>query len=123
MERRPERVAHRVQAELAQLLLRELHDPRLRDVHVSAVRMTPDLRSARVFFRTLAGADAAPAALAAFQRATPFIRVCLGRSLGLRYVPELRFEYDTVIDTAARMEAALAAEGKGGTRRDPEEER
>ena len=111
MERRPERVAHRVQAELAQLLLRELRDPRLRDVHVSAVRMTPDLRSARIFFRTLAGGEAAPAALAAFERATPFIRSALGRALGLRYVPELRFEYDTVIDSAARMEAVLAEAG------------
>ena len=108
MERRPERVAHRVQAELAQLLLRELADPRLRGVQVTAVRMTPDLRMARVFVRTLTGAEAAPAALAAFERATPFIRSSLGRTLGLRYVPELRFEYDTVIDAAARVEAALA---------------
>ena len=112
MERRPERVAHRVQEELARLLLRELRDPRLRDVHVSAVRMTADLRSARVFFRTLAGADAAPPARTAFERATPFIRSCLGRALGLRYVPELQFEYDTVIDNAARMEAALAEAAK-----------
>ncbi|HWP66476.1 MAG TPA: 30S ribosome-binding factor RbfA [Candidatus Limnocylindria bacterium] len=108
MERRPERVAHRVQAELARLLLRELRDPRLRDVHVSAVRMTPDLRVARVFVRTLAGPEAAPAALAGFARATPFIRGCLGRALGLRHVPELRFEYDTVVDDAARVEVALA---------------
>jgi ribosome-binding factor A len=112
MERRPERVAHRVQAELAQLLLRELHDPRLRDVYVTAVRMTPDLRTARIFVRTLAGPDAGAPALAAFVRATPFIRGCLGRALGLRYVPELRFEYDTVIDSAARLEAVLAANVK-----------
>jgi ribosome-binding factor A len=112
MERRPERVAHRVQAELAQLLLREVHDPRLRDVHVTAVRMTPDLRTARVFVRTLAGPDAAPAALAALRRATPFIRSSLARALGLRHVPEFRFEYDTVIDTAARLEAALAEDAK-----------
>lgn len=111
MERRPERVAHRVQAELASLLLRDLRDPGLRDVHVSAVRMTPDLRLARVYVRSLRGVDAAPAALAAFARATPFIRNSLGRSLGLRYVPELRFEYDTTIDTAARLEAALAGAG------------
>lgn len=111
MERRPERVAHRVQADLAQLLLRELRDPRLRGVQVSAVRMTPDLRTARVFVRTLAGAEAAPAALAAFEHATPFIRSCLARTLGLRYVPELRFEYDTVMDRAARLEAALAEAG------------
>ena len=112
MERRPERVAHRVQEELAQLLLRELRDPRLRDVHVTAVRMTPDLRSARIFFRTLAGGEAAAPALAAFERATPFIRSALGRGLGLRYVPDLHFEYDTVIDSAARMEAALAEAAK-----------
>lgn len=108
MERRPERVAHLVQAELAQLLLRELRDPRLKDVHVTAVRMTPDLRVARIFVRTMQGAEAAGPAVAALERATPFIRSCLGRTLGLRYVPELRFAYDTVIDTAARMEAALA---------------
>jgi ribosome-binding factor A len=121
MQRRPERVAHRVQAELAQLLLRELGDPRLRGVQVTAVRMTPDLRTARVFVRTLTGAAAAPAALAAFERATPFIRSCLGRTLGLRYVPELRFEYDTVIDTAARMEAALKEAGatSGGDEEEP----
>ena len=118
MERRPERVAQRVQAELAQLLLRELHDPRLRDVHVTAVRMTPDLRTARIFVRTLTSPEAAPAALAAFKRATPFIRSCLGRALGLRYVPELRFEYDTTIDSAARLEAALAGSAK---KRDPGE--
>jgi ribosome-binding factor A len=117
MERRPERVAHLLQAELATLLLRELHDPRLQDVHVTAVRMTPDLRSARVYVRTLAPEDA-PGALAAFARATPFIRSKLGRALQLRYVPELRFEYDTLIDSAARMEAALAGAGR---KDDPED--
>lgn len=107
MERRPERVAHLVQAELAALLLRELQDPRLRDVHVTAVRMTPDLRSARVFVRTLGGADAVAAALAGLERATPFIRNRLGRAIKLRHIPELRFEYDTLIDSAAHMEAVL----------------
>jgi ribosome-binding factor A len=116
MERRPERVAHVVQAELAQLLLRDLHDPRLRDVHVTAVRMTADLRAARVFVRTLGGPEAGAAALAALEHATPFIRGRLGRALRLRHVPELRFEYDTLVDRAAGLEAALA-----GARRKPGE--
>jgi ribosome-binding factor A len=119
MERRPERVAQLLHAELAQLLLRGLHDPRLRDVHVTAVRMTPDLRLARIFVRTLEGPATAPAALAGFERAAPFIRGRVGRTLGLRYVPELRFEYDTVVDTAARMEAALA--GASGTKESEDE--
>jgi ribosome-binding factor A len=109
MERRPERVAHLVQAELARLLLRELRDPRLQDVHVTAVHMTPDLRQARVFVRTLAGRVAGDAAVVAFRHATPFIRTRLGSALQLRHVPELRFEYDATVDRAAALEAALAA--------------
>src|SRR2546427_3281109 len=48
-ERRPERVAHLVQAELATLFLRVANDPRLRDLTVTAVRMSADLRVARVY--------------------------------------------------------------------------
>src|SRR5436309_14987565 len=51
-ERRPERVAHLVQAELATLFLRVANDPRLRDLTVTAVRMSADLRVARVYVRT-----------------------------------------------------------------------
>jgi ribosome-binding factor A len=119
MERRPERVAQLLQEELARLLLREVRDPRLRDVTVTAVRMPPDLRSARIYVRTLTGADAAPAALEALVRATPFLRARLGRVLRLRHVPDLRFEYDTLLDSAARMEAALADAARG---RDPKDE-
>jgi ribosome-binding factor A len=54
-ERRPERVAHLVQAELARWLLREAGDPRLQQVTITDVRMSPDLRLARVYVRTLAG--------------------------------------------------------------------
>ena len=49
--RRPERVAHLVQAELARLLLEEARNPLLRQVIVTGVRMTPDLHIARVYFR------------------------------------------------------------------------
>ena len=50
-ERRPERVAHLVQAELARWLLREAGDPRLQQVTITDVRMSPDLRLARVYER------------------------------------------------------------------------
>ena len=52
-ERRPERVAHLVQAELAVRFLRDANDRHLQQVAVTAVRMSPDLRLARVYFRTL----------------------------------------------------------------------
>jgi ribosome-binding factor A len=116
-ERRRERVAHLVQAELARILLRDAKDPRLRDVTVTAVRMTADLRLARVFVRTLRGAAAREPALRALVRATPFLRGEIGHALGMRVVPELRFEYDTVPDTARRLDELLR-----GTKRAADDE-
>ena len=80
---------------------------RLREVTVTAVRMTPDLRTARVFYRTLAVEARPEAAQRALERATPFLRSAVSRALGLRVVPELRFEYDTTPDTARRLDALL----------------
>lgn len=108
-ERRPERVAHLVQSELARLLIREAKDPRLRLVTVTAVRMTPDLRVARIYVRTLEeGADHADL-VRALQRAGAFLRGQIGRALGLRVTPELRFEYDALPDTARRLDELLRA--------------
>jgi ribosome-binding factor A len=116
-EHRRERVAHQIQAELANLLLREARDPLLQSVTLTAVRITADLRVARVYFRTLTP-DAAPReGEAALRRATPFLRRQLGRNLGMRVTPELRFEYDTTPDTARRVDALL-----GESRRSEDED-
>ena len=117
-ERRPERVAHLVQAELAALFLRQANDPRLRDLTVTAVRMSADLRVARVYVRTLGDtADARAGALRALARAATFLRGRVGRALGLRVTPELRFEYDTQPDTARRVDDLLRAAKDGDAER------
>jgi ribosome-binding factor A len=105
-ERRPERVAHLVQAELAGLFLRA-NDSRLREVTVTSVRMSPDLRVARVYVRSLAPAEARETTMRTLARAAHFLRGEVGRALGLRVTPELRFEYDTVPDTARRVDDLL----------------
>jgi ribosome-binding factor A len=116
-ERRPERVAHLVQSELARLLIRDVKDPRLRLVTVTAVKMTPDLRVARVYVRTLEeGADHGDV-IRALQRAAPFLRGEIGRALGLRVTPELRFEWDALPDTARRLDELL----RSGAPRDDDE--
>lgn len=106
-ERRPARVAQLVQAALGRLLLQEARDRRLHDVIVTDVRMTPDLKLARVWVRHLAVRPEAGPVMAALARATPFLRSRLGAEAGLRWVPELRFEYDRLIDDAARVERLL----------------
>lgn len=107
-QRRLERVGHLVQAELARLLLTSAKDPRLQAVNITGVRMSADLKHAWVYFRTLAvdpsGHDATRKAL---ERAAPFLRGEVGRALGTRSVPDLRFEYDQTPDTARRLDDLL----------------
>jgi ribosome-binding factor A len=106
-DHRRERVEHLLRAELASLLLREAKDPRLATVAISAVRLTADLRQARVFFRVFGDASEHAVIRRALERATPFLRTAAGRALGLRVTPALQFEYDTTPDTAARVDALL----------------
>jgi ribosome-binding factor A len=106
-EHRRDRVAHMIQAELASLLLREARDPRLQRVTITAVRITADLKLARVFFRTLEAEAHPKETTRALERATPFLRGAIGRALAMRVTPELRFEYDTTPDTARRVDELL----------------
>src|SRR6185436_9263445 len=89
------------------LLQTEAKDPRLAAVTVSDVRLTADLRQARVFFRLLDATADAKAVGRALEKATPFLRTAAGRALGLRVTPSLTFEYDTTPDTARRLDELL----------------
>jgi ribosome-binding factor A len=106
-DHRRARVEHLLRAELASLLQTEAKDPRLASVSVSEVRMTADLRQARVFFRLLDDTADRKAIARALERATPFLRTAAGRALGLRVTPALTFEYDTTPDTARRVDELL----------------
>ena len=105
--RRPERVAEAVHRELSALLYRDLKDPRLRGVTLTDVKVTPDLRHARVYFSHLEGKERAAAAEAGFKSASGFIRREIGHALNLRRTPELEFEFDPGIEHAVRIGALL----------------
>lgn len=120
---RSERVAERVRAELMELLLRgRVHDPDARDLYVTDVVVSADLRHARVYVRCALG-DASPErgrrAVKALQRASGFIQRELAPRLELKYQPELRFFWDEGFDRARRVEELLeeiADEAAGGDR-------
>jgi ribosome-binding factor A len=105
--RRPARVAQLLQAEIGRLLLHDVRDPRVAGVTVSDVRVTADLKMARVWVRHLAPRPDEARVLQGLERATSFLRAQLGTRLQLRWVPELRFEYDHLVDDAARLERLL----------------
>jgi ribosome-binding factor A len=94
VSRRTDRVADLVRAELSLLLLRDVHDPRIKLVSITAIHVTPDLGRAVVNVSVL-GTDAERlASLEALRHARGFLRSELARRLDLRVTPELVFELD-----------------------------
>ena len=119
---RPERVAEAVFQELSILLQQKARDARLREVSISNVRMTPDLKQAKVLFAVPAGTSAEQA-LKALRRASGFFRSHLARTLNLRYTPELLFFYDRQSEELDRLEQlfSLINKERVGEDRDSEE--
>jgi ribosome-binding factor A len=104
---RSDRVGDRLLEEIAELLRREIHDPRLQWLNLTGVKMSKDLRHAKVFFSLLGGAGDREQALAGLKSASGFIRSRLGKKLTLRFVPTIDFLYDDSEDEARRIEALL----------------
>ena len=95
--RRAVQVSNLIKKELGNLLQQELRDPRLGFVTLTEVRVSPDLRAARVYFSVLGEGESVQESLLALQSATGFLRRELGHRLSLRRVPQLDFVLDQSI--------------------------
>jgi len=100
---RTRRVGEQIQRELSALIRRELQDPRAGWVTITGVRMSRDLVHARVFVSVLDEDRDPMQAVAALNHAAGFLQRLLGRTLGLRVVPRLRFEHDVSIERGVRL--------------------
>jgi len=111
------RIGELLQHELAELILREVKDPRVQHVTVTSVDVSPDLSNAKVLISVLGAEGPQAEVVQALKHAAGFLRHELGRRLKLRSIPELRFSYDETLDRAAHLEALIAranAPGHGG---------
>ncbi len=104
---RPTRVAELLQSEIADLLLRQLKDPRLRMATISRVDVSPDLREARVYVSRVGNEDEQKETMEGFARAVGFIRSQLGKRVKLRHTPSLTFKLDTAIADSVRISRLL----------------
>lgn len=105
--KRADRVADSLREELSLLLLHEIKDPRVRAFTVTHVRLSEDLRHARVSVAGPGGVAEGEAALAGLRHAAGYLRGTLGRRLHLRYIPELTFLLDTSVEQSLRISALL----------------
>ena len=102
-EARTRRIEAEIQRTLALLIAREVKDPRVGNVTVTAVRVAADMGSARVFFTPFATGHSAEQVRSALTHAAGFLRGELGRRLALRHAPRLEFVFDQSVEEAARL--------------------
>ena len=116
---RTQRIGDQMQRELAQLIQREIKDPRLGLVTITGVDVSRDLAHAKIFI-TIMGQDdneeAVRCNLRILNEAAGFLRMQLGKSMKLRSVPQLHFNYDASIrrgvELSSLIERAVAEDRK-----------
>ena len=94
---RPRKLADLIQRELAELIAREMRDPRVGMLTITSVDVSPDLSHAKVFF-TLLDRKQVEGTLQGLKRSAGFLRSQLARRIKMYTTPELRFEYDESVE-------------------------
>jgi ribosome-binding factor A len=100
---RQARVGEMIKRDLAEILQKEITDPRLALVSVTGVDVAQDFSIAKVFISAIGDEQEKMAALKALQGAAGFLRGRLGHMLDLRTVPKLAFRYDVGVERGVRM--------------------
>ncbi len=116
---RTQRIGDQMQRELALLIQREIKDPRLGLITITAVDVSRDLSHAKIFITIMGQGDdqeAIKGNLRILNDAAGFLRMQLGKTMKLRTVPQLHFNYDASIrrgvELSSLIERAVAEDRK-----------
>ena len=104
---RAERVGGLIQQTVADILARRIKDPRLELATITQVKMTRDLRIARIYFSIAGGSEKVKAAEEGFKSAIGFLKRDLSRQLDLRYMPNIEFYYVDSFDYGSHIDNLL----------------
>lgn len=108
VSRRIARLNEQVRSDVAELITREMKDPRLAGlVSVTAAELSPDLRHARVFISILGTEEERQQAFAAIKGAAGFLRTQLAARMTTKRAPELHFALDASIERGQRIISLL----------------
>jgi ribosome-binding factor A len=120
---RAKRLGEQIQRELTELLRRDVKDERIGNVTITAVNVSGDLRTARVYYLVFGKDGPDPKVQQGLTSAAGFLRNALSKALMIRYTPTLTFELDTTIEHGVRLtqlidslkKPADPAEGSGAS--------
>ncbi len=118
---RRERLAAAIRETLSQVLLREVKDPRLDGVVISAVELSGDLKLAHAFFSVIGDEERERRAADGLKQATGFLKHQLSRELRMHNPPDLEFRRDLGFERADRVQRILDRihESEGNVARGP----
>jgi ribosome-binding factor A len=109
-------MGEQIQRELTELLRRDVKDERIGNVTITAVTVTGDLRTARVYYLIFGKEGADLNVQRGLESAAGFLRNALSKSLMVRYTPTLSFELDTSIEHGVRLTQLIDSVNKPSTR-------
>lgn len=97
-------LAEQIREHIALMLVRgEISDPRVRDITLNSVKMSPDLQIAKVYYSVLGEKTKRQEAEKGLKQASGFIRRELGKALLVRYTPAVFFHYDDSVEYSVKM--------------------
>ena len=105
---RLERIADRLRQELSEMLIREISDPRLKQIYVTDVKDDKELAYADIYVSAVEGVSRSAEVLAGLESASGFIRKNLAARVELRTFPRLRVHWDMTPENADHIEKVLA---------------
>ena len=106
--RRVDRIEEQLRIEISEIIEREIHDPRVGLATVTHVKISPDLRHARVFVTALGNEDEHKKTVQGLKSAASYVRHSLSKRLQhMKRIPELVFDYDESVEQGFRIEKLL----------------
>ena len=102
--KRSVRVGDQIQKEVSILLLEKVKDPRVKGVTVTGIRLSDDLKLARIYFSVMGSRDQINRAQAGLDSARGYIKKQIGLRMELRYVPEITFVHDESLEKGSTMD-------------------
>jgi len=105
--KRVDRVGHLVQMQLSELIVTKLKDPRIGLVTVTHVEMSPDLKTAMVYYSVLGDAKVRERSQQGLKQAAGFLQHQIAGMLKLRHTPKLEFRFDDSLDQGMAIDRVL----------------
>jgi len=105
---RLQRINDRIRNELAEMLVKEVQDPRVSGVSITDVRVDRELAYADIYLSAVEGQERSKEILEGMRSASGFLRHELAARVDLRAFPRLRFHWDPTPEKADHIEKVLA---------------